>query len=223
MSHHSSDHLNTRPGLGGFTLVEVLVVLIMVGLISGVLFQALERAYRLQSRFGAELFKVQHGQMAADWYRQTVQGLYPDQPDGKNLFRGDAGGFSGLSNNPLDEDYGAPTPIAWKIKSNQQDGGTELTYIDGQRETPVLLWRGRQAHFIYLDELQVRHDSWPPPLGLFPQLPKQIQLEASDAGEPLVIVASPMGPTAPLLRPQDIFRAPTPGGPRTSDPTGFIP
>lgn len=198
-------------------------MLIMVGLISGVLFQALERAYRLQSRFGAELFKVQHGQMAVDWYRQTVQGLYPDQPDGQNLFHGDSHGFSGLSNNPLDDDYGAPTPIAWRIKSNQQSGGNTLTYIAGQRETPILIWHGNQAHFIYLDELLARHDSWPPPLGLFPQLPKQIQLEASDAGEPLVIVASPMGPTTPLVRPQDIFRAQTPGSPKTSGPTGFIP
>ena len=189
----------------GFTLIEVLVVLIIVAMVSGILFQALERAYRLQNRFGAELFKVQHGQMAADWYRQTVQGLYPDQPDGRNLFRGQDQEFAGLSTNPLGEEYGAPTPITWKIRNDQLNGTTELVYIEEQRETQVLRWRGNQARFIYLDEQRSPHQIWPPPLGLFPQLPTQIHLVARDAGEPINIVSSPMGPASAVTRPQDLF------------------
>ena len=100
-----------RSGQTGFTLVEVLVVAIIVGLTSGILFEALQQAYRLQQRFGTELFAVQQGQMAADWYRQTVQGLYPDYADGRDIFRGQEKEFSGLSGNPLGEDYGAPTPV----------------------------------------------------------------------------------------------------------------
>ncbi len=208
----------------GFTLVEVLVVLILVAMISSVLFQALERAYRLQERFGTELFKVQQGQMAADWYRQTVQGLYPDQPDGKNIFRGQDREFSGLSSNPLGDDYGAPTPITWKLRSNQANGATELVYIEAMRETPVLSWRGKQARFVYLDQQRAPHDGWPPPLGLFTQLPRQIQLEANDGGESIVIVASPMGPTEPLLRSQDFFGGKPDGTPqRPQGPAGFIP
>lgn len=207
-----SSRPRTHARQNGFTLVEVLVVLIMVAMISIVLFQALERAYRLQERFGTELFKVQQGQMAADWYRQTVQGLYPDQPDGPNLFHGAEQEFSGLSGNPLGDDYGAPTPITWKVRSNPQNGSTELIYSEDNRETPVLSWRGTQARFVYLDEQQAPHDRWPPPLGLFAQLPRQIQLAVKDAGESIIIIASPMGPTAPLLRPQDIFGGTSTGG-----------
>jgi len=203
MPHHSLTIKPDQSIQAGFTLIEVLVVLIIVGMISGVLFQALERAYRLQERFGTELFSVQQGQMAADWYRQTVQGLHPDYANGRNLFQGKDREFSGLSSNPLGNEYGAPTPITWKLRSNQQNGTTELVYIEASRETPVLSWRGNQARFIYLDAQQTPHDSWPPPLGLSTQLPKQVQLVVKDAGEIINIVAAPMGPVTTLLRVQD--------------------
>lgn len=188
----------------GFTLIEVLVVLIIVGMVSGVLFQALERAYRLQDRFGMELFSVQQGQMAADWYRQTVQGLHPDYLDGQSIFHGNEREFSGLTSNPLNDEYGAPTPITWKIRNNRQNGATELVYLEGKQETTILTWRSNEARFIYFDEQQTPHDSWPPPLGLSAQLPKQIQLVAKDAGDPVNIVASTMGPATPLPRLQDL-------------------
>ncbi len=126
MPHLSSIMKAGRLTQAGITLIEVLVVLIIVGMTSGILFQALERAYQLQQRYGVELFNIQHGQMAADWYRQTIQGLHPDYPDGQNIFRGDDREFSGLTNNPLSDEYGAPTPITWKIRDKQQHGSAKL-------------------------------------------------------------------------------------------------
>lgn len=208
MPHHSPIIKTDRPTQAGFTLVEVLVVLIIVGMTSGVLFQALERAYQLQQRFGTELFNIQHGQMAADWYRQTVQGLHPDYLDGRNIFHGDDREFSGLTNNPLSDEYGAPTPITWKIRDNQQNGIAELVYIEEKHETAVLTLRGKQARFIYLDEKQIPYDKWPPPLGLSTQLPKQIQLMAKDAIEPISIVASPKGNSERPPRLQDFLGVP---------------
>ncbi len=203
---HRSYTANPNPSRQtGFTLIEVLVVMIIVAMVSSVLFEALERAYRLQERFGAELFKVQQEQMAADWYRQSVQGLQPDYSDGSNIFQGNDHEFSGLSSNPRSDAYGAPTPITWRIRDNRQNGTTELLYMEEKRETPVLTWRGNQARFVYFDEKLVPNDSWPPPLGLTTQLPKQIQLMVKDAGEPVNIVASPMGPTTTLMRAQDAF------------------
>lgn len=204
MPRHFSSPPANKTNQTGFTLIEVLVVLIIVGMVSGILFQALERAYRLQERFGTELFNVQQGQMAADWYRQTVQGLHPDYPDGRSIFQGKQREFSGLTSNPLSNEFGAPTPITWKMRNNRHDGVTELVYLEGEQETTILTWRGNQARFIYVDEKQISHDNWPPPLGLSTQLPKQIQLVTQDAGDPVNIVAAPMGPTNPLPRPQEL-------------------
>lgn len=201
--HFSSIPIN-KSDQAGFTLIEVLVVLIIVSMVGGILFQALERAYQLQERFGIELFNVQQGHMAADWYRQTVQGLHPDYRGGTSVFQGSDREFSGLTSNPLSNEYGALTQITWRIRNNRRNGTTELLYLEGKQETTILSWRGNEARFVYLDEKQTLYDSWPPPMGLSTQLPKQIQLVAKDAGDPVNIVASTMGPAMPLPRPSDI-------------------
>lgn len=204
MPRHSSNMPGNASDQSGFTLIEVLVVLIIVGTVSGLLFQMLGQAYRLQERFGTELFSVQQGQMSTDWYRQTVQGLRPDYPEGRNLFNGSENEFSGLSNNSLGNNYGAPTPITWKIRKNQASGNTELVYLEGKQETSILTWHSNDAHFIYMDEKQEPHDSWPPALGLWSQLPKQIQLVTRDAGDPITIVATPMCTAVPMPRIKDL-------------------
>lgn len=205
MSHRLSGFPRRTRNQAGFTLVEVLVVLIIVAMVSGVLFEALERAYQLQNRFGSELFRVQQGQMAMDWYRQSAQGLYPDHTDGRNIFNGQAQEFSGLSGNPLGDEYGALTPITWKIRDDPSSGTAELVYVQDQQETTILTWRGKNSRFMYLDEQQEPHQSWPPPLGVFSQLPKQIQLVSENDSDSINITVSPRGPISPPLRLQDLF------------------
>lgn len=194
-----------HPHSRGFTLIEVLVVMIMVALIGSVLFQALEQAYRLKDRFGVELFNVQQGQMATDWYRQSVNGLYPDYADGAHVFKGGELEFSGLSTTPLSEDYGIATAVTWRLRPEPQHGISTLLYVVGKQETAILSWRGKEPRFGYLDDTRAAHDSWPPRLGQFPQLPTQIQIQSRDGADSMVLVATPMGPTAPLLRMRDVL------------------
>lgn len=189
----------------GFTLVEILVVMIIMGMVSSILFQALERAYRLQDRFGAELFAAQQGQMTTDWYRQTVQGLRPDYPNGKNIFKGSNNEFSGLTDNSLGKSLGVPTPISWKIRKDLRTGLTELVYIEGQKETVILDWLGSDAHFVYLDAQRSPHDQWPPlQMGPSPQLPQQVQIVSQDKSQRIDIIATPMITARPVMRIQDL-------------------
>ena len=189
----------------GFTLIEIMVVLMLLAMISGVLFQALERSYRLQERFGTELFDVQRASMTSDWFRQDVQGLYPDYADGPDIFRGKASEFSGLSTNPLIGQPGAPTRIGWKLRPAADARITELVYLHGTQEMVLSTWQTAESRFSYLDAALVAHDQWPPPLGLYPQLPRQIQLQAAMNGERIALPVTILGPPAPPPRVKDIL------------------
>jgi prepilin-type N-terminal cleavage/methylation domain-containing protein len=188
----------------GFTLIEILVVMIIMGMVSGILFQALASSYRLQQRFGAELFTLQHRQMATDWYRQTIQGLRPDYPDGPHRFNGSAQTFSGLTDNALRQPYGLPTAITWQLVPNPQAGATELQYQEGAQATPILSWPHAQAHFVYIDDKRDPHDTWPPPLGSATQLPSQIQIVTRQGPASSYLIATPVNTASPPLRLKDL-------------------
>jgi hypothetical protein len=66
-------------------------------------------------------------------------------------------------------------------------------------------WRSTQVKFVYVDEMGEPHDQWPPALGLFPQLPSQIQIESKDPSGDITLVANIMGQTSAPLRVRDVL------------------
>jgi prepilin-type N-terminal cleavage/methylation domain-containing protein len=188
----------------GFTLVEILVVLIITGFIVAILLQALQQVFRLQTHFGHEIFHTQNGAMYADWFRQSINGLMPDNKDGKHKFLGEQKQMRGLTLSPLDVEGGALSPFTWKLEFKAQSGQTGLYYGEGTAREPVLAWAGSNGAFIYVDAENNPHDSWPPFLGKWPQLPRAIYLESGTGEQRRLLVAVPRGPDAPLLRRNDL-------------------
>lgn len=188
----------------GFTLIEILVVLIITGFIVAILLQSLHQVFRLQTHFGREIFQTQNGAMYADWFRQSINGLMPDHDDGKHKFRGEQRRMNGQTLSPLDQESGVQAPFIWRLEFDPRSGQTGLYYGDGQPGEPILAWEGNNGHFIYLDAENEAHDSWPPFLGQWPQLPGAIYLESGAAEQRRLIVAVPRGPDTPLLRRKDL-------------------
>jgi type II secretory pathway pseudopilin PulG len=183
----------------------MLVVLLIVGMASGLLFEGAVQLMGMQARLERQLTRLRGEALRADWLRQLVQGLQPDYADGKHIFNGSPSGFSGLSTNPLSAGYGALQPFAVTLTRDVTRNNTLLRYGSGTSASVLLSWPGDQGRLRYLDDRGEAHEDWPPPLGLWPQLPRAITLEGERDGAPWLIAAAPFGPAWPIPRPRDVM------------------
>lgn len=194
------------PSQRGFTLVEILVVLILTGLIVGILFQALSQVFRLQGQVGGEMQAMREDAMRSDWFRQLVQGLQPDYEDGKDKFQAGHRRMAGLTINPLSAGQGALTPFMLELQFDNRRGETLLRYGKGEDAPVLLAWPGDQGRFVFMDADGGEHEDWPPPMAKKnAQLPAAVRLEARRDGQPWALLAVPTGSDMPRRRPLDVF------------------
>jgi prepilin-type N-terminal cleavage/methylation domain-containing protein len=150
----------------GFTLVEVLVVLIITGLVSSILFEGLSQSVRIRRTAGIELSRVQRDAMKVAWYRQVVNALVPDYPDGTERFKGGPTAFTGLSTASVGIvlDSAAPVAMALAIDVATNTTSVRVTTVDaGGRGTTVELLKldGSDYAFRYLDDQDQVNNEWP--------------------------------------------------------------
>jgi prepilin-type N-terminal cleavage/methylation domain-containing protein len=197
--------MGLRANLRAFTLIEMLIVLLVFGLTTTLLFQMLSQTVRMQRTAGIEIADSQQGAMQSDWLRQLINGLQPDYQNGKNVFKGTGRLVAGLSNNPLTVDYGAPIPFTLELAYDRDNDLTRLFYGGTADGAVLMYWPHDIGRFVYVDAAGDIHDSWPPPLNLWPQLPQAVRLEFEQDSIPHVIVATPDGPLEPPPRVRDPF------------------
>lgn len=190
----------------GFTLLEMLVVLLLSSLVTMLLLQGLQHVFRLQRNFGAEQFSTQQGAMQVAWFRQSINGLMPEYPDGNNKFRGDTRQLQGLTVAALDAPDGTLVHFQWQLNFDPKQGRTLLKYGRDEKASTIMAWEGNGGGFRYLDANAEAHDEWPPFLGQWPQLPTAILLETRQASGGKIIVASPRGPVNTMFRLKDLER-----------------
>ncbi len=189
----------------GFTLMEMLVVLLIVGLAGTLLFEGAAQVLNIQARFGGQLSSLRSEALRADWLRQAVEGLQPDFSDGTQVFKGSPRGFSGLTTNPLSAGYGGLAAFAVVLQHDATRDEMVLRYGTEQDAPELMRWAGDRGRLRYADIRGELHEDWPPPLGLWPQLPGAIYLEGWRDSAPWLVVATPYGPTWPVPRPTDVL------------------
>lgn len=197
-------------GQRAFTLIEMLVVLLIVGMTTTLLFQMLSQTMRMQRYAGIEIADTRQGAMEADWFRQLINGLQPDYTGAKDVFNGTSRKLTGLSNNPLTVEYGAPVQFALELVFDSEHDLTRLIYGGADDGTVLMSWPHDVGRFLFIDATGETHDTWPPPSGLWPQLPQAIRLEFEQEEVSRVIVAAPRGPIEPDPRAGSAFAPGTP-------------
>jgi prepilin-type N-terminal cleavage/methylation domain-containing protein len=178
---------------GGFTLVELLVVLVIVALVSGVLLSAFERVLDIRVRLATFLDGVEAPVLVVDWFRASVSGLLADSAEGQDRFAGNPRGMRGLSLAPLNSAAGVPTRIAWTVTFEAATGRSYLRYSNGDGPAMTIAsWPGDYGGLRYCGADLVCRASWPPDKDAS-QLPALIRLDMIKGTERWPVLAAPQG------------------------------
>lgn len=173
-----------------FTLLEMLVVLIIVGMLSLVLMQVFSQGLMIRARMSERIQGMHTLQVREQWFRRLVFGLYRFQAEDPRILKGDSNGFSGVSLMGIDSVPGAMVPIKLKVESSGNEGSV-LYQAREQPFWPLLSWRNGEAKFSYLDKEGLWHDRWPHTVrDMTEQLPQGIMLQGVRDGVQFVWFAT---------------------------------
>src|SRR5689334_15080098 len=95
----------------GFTLLEVLVVLMITSMVSVILFQGLGSILAIRNSAGATVLDLRNLVLQRNIISDPIRGIIPDHARGEHIFAGDAHEMHGLTIRALGEAAGAPRPF----------------------------------------------------------------------------------------------------------------
>jgi len=140
-------HAAGKPRSKGFTLLEILVVLVLLSLIVALLMQGLSSLTRFRGHIFSSVERNRAEMMQEYWFRQVVSGVTADD---KVRFEGNFARFSGVSQTSLGGLPGAPRSVAFRLIAEGDQ--LLLLYQEHGREEWVLgRWLEAKGRFEYLD------------------------------------------------------------------------
>lgn len=177
----------------GFTLLELLVTLVVLGFVTAILAQAMGQFFRIDRLLATRALPAQAEAVRIDWIRQALNALQPPDVTGRYGLRGSARHLEGTSGNPLADGPAGFGQVDLTLSFDADAGETTLLARLAGRSQPVALlkWSGDLGRFNYYDLKGNRLEAWPPGLGAHDPLPATIVLETG-LDSPAVIVAAPL-------------------------------
>ncbi|WP_374602794.1 prepilin-type N-terminal cleavage/methylation domain-containing protein [Arenimonas sp.] len=187
----------------GFTLVEMLVVLMLVGLLVALVFDALAVFRMANERVADRSFTVRQATLVHHWFNESVAGLRvvvpapePGRADAP-AFEGTATGFRGTSLLPLRGGAGVAAEVAWQLDA----GAGELTYRQSGSPDVTFPAPEGMSGFVYFDGVDEWHEQWPPRLGVAATLPAEIAWVRETAGGRRLSPVAVIGPRDAIYHP----------------------
>ncbi len=168
----------------GFTLLEILVVLILVSLLSTFLLQGISFMARAHIAISDQLVNLQQGKLQEAWFRQSVAATVVQLEEDKtqplffrqDAFKGSKQTFSGLTLAPLNGQPGILSRYGWQLRADADRTFLEYQSVD-KKVISVAWWHADFGQFKYLDQEHQWHNQWPPAIAKdHAQLPEGIVL-----------------------------------------------
>ncbi len=191
-----------RPAAAGFSLFEMLVVLVITSLMGAVLMQGFGIILATRMSVSNTISNLQQVVLSQNIIVDPLRGILPDYEKNPNQFRGQSRNLSGQTLRPLLSPSGAPTPFKMTLDFDSSSGAMTLIYEEpGRPKAELARWVGNTAEFKYRDITGPWASNWPPPSGS-PQTPWLIWIDIGPSLAPLI--ASIDGPHTRVTRLEDM-------------------
>jgi general secretion pathway protein J len=195
-------HARLHTGNAGFTLLEVIVVLVITSLISVVLIQGLGIVLGTRTRVAANILDLDRVVLHRNLVLEPLRGTVPDYTNHPFIFSGNGQRIRALTVRALEERMGTPTGYTMTLDYNSDRGETIVKYEeDGHEPIELMSWKGNSGTFSYRDRAGDWSDRWPTDKPAS-QTPWVIRLEPGDKETP-TMVASIAGTHKRQLRMMD--------------------
>lgn len=205
----------------GFTLLEMMVVLVLVGLISAMLMQGFVYVAGIYSSVERKQQQWQQQMLQRAWLKESVRSL-TNGVDGSlakpYFFQGDTQGFTGLALQGLSYagGVGRPLRVQWQLEQDAEQGilflryrelrlGEQSTVVDDNPWYEVGRWQQGQGQFSYYSQ-----GSWQSSFSgrvlntqdVKPRVPELIRLEVEAGAHSLDIWLSAAVTSMPYVSPE---------------------
>ncbi|MBL8645143.1 MAG: prepilin-type N-terminal cleavage/methylation domain-containing protein [Rhodospirillaceae bacterium] len=140
-----------NPAMRGFTLLEVIVVLVIISLISLVMMQGMTLVLNMRNNLGAQIVDIDQEALRRSLVLQPIEGIVPDFAEGEYMFKGNEEAIAGLTLKPLLRRGGRPIPFSLRLTYDNQSKINTLIYQEDE-DAPIELttWEGEPARFQFL-------------------------------------------------------------------------
>ncbi len=149
----------------GFTLIEVLVVLVITALTTSLLITGLDSTWKNFDKLLAKELTSNSAKLPAQWFEESIKGSVLYHPE-KTHFEGDDKSFRLVTRRAPNAEHSAPISAEWRI--SQVDTVWQLSISYGEEQRAKVIYEfAVPARFEYMRETQW-HDSFEDQVGTMP-------------------------------------------------------